>query len=243
MTLNFDTWNDARLVGRAADLWVRQDSPAAGELHLGDSYEMRRAFARGYAWIKIHYPDKTASLRRTIADYDSLLTATGIDDHHVTAPHDGGARPGQIARSLIVLLLASPLLILSIALNWLPVQISRVFARGKDPDKMATWAIFSSLILFPVAWLIEAGLAGGLCAKAFGAPWGWASVFAVLVAAPLSGRAALTFHDTRRRLFSQARAWWLLRTRRDLGPLLAATRRNALRDLREIVDIYDTESG
>lgn len=91
-------------------------------------------------------------------------------------------------------------LILAAALlpNALPWHLSRLFARGQDRDKRATWSLFTALLLFPAGWTLFAALCAGLTALAGAAPGLVAAAGgAALLSGPLLGLAALPVLDRR----------------------------------------------
>lgn len=243
VTPNFESWEEARLVGRVADIWAQQEPILPDVLPLADTHQNRHAFGQGYEWMAKHYPDKTARLRTTVIEYDDLLSAAGLRDRQVAASYPPFSVFGFVGRSLFVLGVRLPISIVGTILNWIPYQISKVFALGKDQDKMATWGLFSSLILFPVFWLAQAVICSMVATRWMGLSWGWLIFFAILLAAPMTGPATLTFHDRRRRLIHEIRAWYVLRTRKNLARRLVEMRRDVLRQLTDIVAVYDEESS
>ena len=98
-------------------------------------------------------------------------------------------------------------------------------------------------MIFPVFWLLEALALGFLAAGWVGLGLGVLIGIAVFLAAPVTGRVALTFHDVRRRLVHEARAWLRLRTRKHLAEHLTAKRREVLLQLDELVALYRRETG
>lgn len=242
VTLNFGSWEDAQLVGRAAELWEQQEPQMPTLPDIADSVELRREFSEGYDWMQQHYPQKTARLRQTFSTYHNLLFAAGLRDAQVGAAYPFVPAVRFLLRSVFALLVGLPVSAVGMVLNWVPIRIARLIARGKDLDKMATWSLLSSVIVFPAAWLIEAILAGLASARWIGDGWGWTGFAVILIAAPIAGRSALRFHDVQRNFFHEARGWFILRTRRDLAQSLGAIRQRALNGLRDLVEIYETEA-
>ena len=74
-------------------------------------------------------------------------------------------------------------------LNWVPYRAPGWLSQAlsKTPDEPATYKILTALVVFPLTWALEALFAW----RAWG-PW---AALAALVLAPLTGWAALRFHD------------------------------------------------
>lgn len=235
---SFETWEDARLVGRAADIWGHQQLARPTTDDFVESIERRQAFAQGYHWLHENHPVRTAAFRQTLIQYDQLLSTAGLRDQQVGATYPVFSAFGFVVRSFFVLAIRLPLSLIGTLLNLIPLQISAVIGRPNDPDKRATWSIFSSVLVFPVIWTLQAIIAGALSAHWFGAGWGWITGLSVLLAGPIIGRLSLTFHDLRRRLIGDFRAWLVLRTRKNLAEKLINTRRELMTELTDLVDFY-----
>lgn len=240
VTPSFKTWEEARLVQRAADIWGHQplEGPTKGDFI--EAVERRQIFAQGYHWLHKNHPDRTAAFRRTLAKYDQLLSTAGLRDQQVGATYPVFSAFGFAVRSVFVIAIRLPLSVVGTVLNLIPLQISASIGLSNDPDKRATWSIFSSVLVFPAIWTLQAIIAGALSAHWFGAGWGWIAGIGVLLAAPIIGRLSLTFHDRNRRLIHKFRAWLVLRTRKNLAAKLITTRRELMAELTNLVDFYLT---
>ncbi|MFT5341750.1 MAG: glycerol-3-phosphate O-acyltransferase/dihydroxyacetone phosphate acyltransferase, partial [Paracoccaceae bacterium] len=240
---NFETWEEARLVGRTADIWGRQDH---GQPETGDfiaAIERRRMFAEGYHWLHKNHPERTTAFRKTLTEYEQLLSTAGLRDQQVGATYPVFSALRFVLHSTLVLAIQLPLSAIGTILNLIPFQISALIGRPNDPDKRATWSIFSSVLVFPVIWTLQAVIASALSAHWFGPPWGWITGIGVLLASPLTGRLSLTFHDLRYRLTHEFRAWVVLRTRKNLAEKLVKARSDLMAELTELVDFYDDKVG
>ncbi|HEV3077127.1 MAG TPA: hypothetical protein VHB47_22080, partial [Thermoanaerobaculia bacterium] len=137
------------------------------------------------------------------------------------------------------LLVYLPLALVGMVLNWLPYRVvGEIAARAaRTPDVPASFKVFGGIVLFPLAWLLEAALAAWLA----GPPLTWRAGAALLtlVAAPLTGWVALRFDDRRGQLWREARAYLLLRTRRAIAAELQARRAAAAREVGALTDLYE----
>lgn len=243
VTLNYGSWEEARLIARAAALWGRPRPDLPTKAPLAETFEMRRDFLEGYEWMRNHHPQRTATVRAALVEYDALLTGARLRDEQVGAAYPTTSVLGFVGRSAFALLVRLNLAVVGTVLNWPPYRIAQLVGGRVAPEQMATWMIFPSLVIFPAFWLLEALTLGSLAAGWQGPGWGISAGIAVFLAAPVTGRVALTFHDVRRRLVHEARAWLLLRTRKRLTEHLAEKRQEVLEQLDALVALYRREFG
>jgi 1-acyl-sn-glycerol-3-phosphate acyltransferase len=294
VTLNYGSWEEARRIARAAELFASR-APAAppappgigagalapeagpdrgpavaapapgrsapgrsssvhglpGEASLGERFSLRRALVEGYGELSRRYPERTAAAAAAVDRYDRLLGALGLRDDQVAATYPAVAAARWVGRTALRLLVYLPLAAVGTALNWLPYRlVGEIAARAtREPDMPASFKVFGGIVLFPLAWLIEAALAARLAwlaaaharAAAMPAGAGGAAVAAALltlVVAPASGWMALRFDDRRGQLWREARAYLLLRTRRGIVAELRGRRDAAAREVAALADLY-----
>ena len=234
VTLNYETWEDARLVARAADLYRRRAPELPGRGRLSESVTFQRAFLEGYQDLRARHPERVAAVAQAVREYDRLLHACGLRDDQVGAayppspgaplrpPHppaparppaggDRGDRP-QLAR--------------------LPPGGGDREARHPQLRPGRHLQGLRSLILFPLTWILE----GWLVSRYVGSCWLGA---AVTLLAPFAAYGALLFHDQRAVFWREARAYLLLRTRRRLAAELKTRREEVLRQVEELETLYE----
>ena len=218
VTLNFASWDQARLVERAARLFADETEGRS----LAAAFSRQQALLAGSGEVAAHDPARLAALAGAVAHYDRLLRATRLTDAQVAASPRLLSAFRFLLRSLAGLGLRLPLALLGSAANALPYQLARLAALAvrREPNQVATYKLFPSLLLYPATWAGEALLAGRFLG-------GWAAL-AVLLAAPAAGWVALRYLEEQQRLRREVRAFLLLRTRRSLHALLR-TRREAIR--------------
>jgi hypothetical protein len=143
-----------------------------------------------------------------------------------------------VVRGLLRLLVHLPLAIVGTALNILPYYLVRAVAWivRSSPDQVATYKVFGGLILYPLAWIVEAILV----TRWTGSAWLGALT---LLAGPLTGYAALLFHEQRRLFWTESKAYLLLKTRRRLASELKEKRDAVLREVEALADLYLRETG
>jgi glycerol-3-phosphate O-acyltransferase / dihydroxyacetone phosphate acyltransferase len=244
VTVSYATWDEARLIARAAEIWARPTLDVPRRPRLAALAEARRAFVAGYRRLAAAHPEPVAAAAEAVRRYDRLLHAAGLGDAHVASEYPLPPVARFLRRTLGTLLVRLPLAALGIALNALPFQAVRLVARFvRGADQKATWKVFASLVLYPAAWLAEAALGGWLAARAAGPAAGVGAALLVFVAAPACGVLALRFHDRGSRLAAEARAYLLLRTRRRFAAELRAERAALHRQVGALVALHAAETA
>jgi 1-acyl-sn-glycerol-3-phosphate acyltransferase len=234
VTLNYETWEDARLIARAADLYRRRAPELPGRGRLSEGFTYRRAFLEGYERLRERHPDRVAAAADAVREYDRLLRAFGLRDDQVAAAYPPSPVLRFVGRTLLLLLLHLPVAVVGTLLSYPVYRIVGPLVRRltRDPDQVATLKVIGSFFFFPLAWLAEGWLAGHY----FG-PW---IGTAVALAAPITGYGALLFHDRRAVFWSEARAYLILRTRKRLAAELKARREAVLRQVEELEGMSHT---
>jgi 1-acyl-sn-glycerol-3-phosphate acyltransferase len=239
VTLNFESWDEARRVGRAAEVLERTDPDLPRRESLAAGFEARRAVLLGYRELSERHPKRVRALAEEVAAYQALLGAAGVRDRQVAARYPLPGVASWLARTLAILLGWLPLAAVGTLLNLLPyfgvTAVAKLF--GRPEDQKATFKVYPALVLYPLTWGLEAWAAARTVDAAMNGG-GWLAAIAalaVLAAGPLTGWAALAFHDRRRQLQAEAKAFLTLRTRRRLADELCRRREAVRRGVEELV--------
>lgn len=207
-TLNYATWQEARLFEQAAAVIERHDaafealqrlagapgtgaasSGEAGASTLARSYELQRRLHALYPELRRRFPDLTAAVVEAVADYRRRLGAAGLGHGHLVGKYRPAPVLRYFARVLFQLGVRLPLALVGTVLNLIPYLLTDALVRLFRLQPMAaTYKLFGALVLYPLAWLLEALAAGFV----LGAPW----AAAVALAAPVTGWLALGFWET-----------------------------------------------
>jgi glycerol-3-phosphate O-acyltransferase/dihydroxyacetone phosphate acyltransferase len=233
VTPNYTSWRQADIVERASMLFSRPLSEDTRRSELANALPGHRAFRDGLDWFAANDPDAVAKVSDGIRRYDRLLEVAGLRDEQVAARYPKPVIIRYLARTLSAMLIWMPLALVGTALNWLPYRLVGMVAdrTAPTPDTRATYKLFSALFLFPTAWILEsvaAFLLAGIPAAA-----------AAAVGAPLTGYAALRFHESRRDLAAEARAYLLLRSKRRAVTELLRRRDDLVDQIYDLVDRYE----
>ncbi|MCP4658011.1 MAG: hypothetical protein GY856_21590 [bacterium] len=232
VTLNFPSWEEARLIERAAEIFETPTTELPSEPSLGDRFAVRKGFIEGYASLRERFPDEIAQVTAAVRAYDRLLRACDLRDVQVAAEYPSGQVARFVAKSLGRMLVRLPLALVGSMLHWLPYRAVGWTARrfADTPDAVATFKLFSSLVYFPLTWLLAAAVVG----------W-WVGVVPALLTAglgPLSAGFALRYHERREHFQRQARAFLLLRSGRRAIAELRRRRGEVLQAVRELAEVY-----
>jgi glycerol-3-phosphate O-acyltransferase/dihydroxyacetone phosphate acyltransferase len=233
VTLNYETWEDARLIARAADLYRHRTLALPTRGSLAEGIAFRRAFLEGYRDLRESHPEKIAAAAEAVRDYDRLLRACDLRDDQVGAAYPTSPVARFVGRSLLRLLVHLPLAAIGTILNYPAYRlIGAIVKRAtRAQDQTATYKVFGALLLFPLAWLAEGWVAGHYLGGRLGT--------VLALAAPPTGYIALLFHDRRAIVWHEARAFLLLRTRRRLADELKARREAVLKQVEELAALYE----
>ncbi len=232
LTLNFESWDQARLLRRAAELYSRPNPAVPRQTSLAEAHALQRAFLEGFPQLRKSFPERLERVERAVDRYDRLLLGARLRDDQVGADYPRGKVISYVATRFFHLLLRFPLAMIGTVLNWLPFRIPGWLARrfAETPDVESTYKLFPAIVLFPLFWIGEAIAAGY-----FG---GWPAALAMALLAPSSGWIALRFHERRRSFLSEARAYLKLHTRKDLAQELKVRRREVSVAVQDLVERY-----
>lgn len=232
VTLNYASWEEARQIARAADLYARPELDVPRGRRLEQTFAIHRAFLEGYPEIRERFPERTAAVAEAVEAYDRLLRTAGVSDAQVASRYAPQPVLRFLGRSLLRLLLHLPLAAVGTLLNIVPYLLVRLIARlaGKAPDQQATFKVLPGLALYPLAWIAETVPVG----KWAGAEWG----VLALVIAPASGYAAMLFHERRKFVWREVRAFLVLQTRSRLAAELRERRQAVYREVDALVGEY-----
>jgi 1-acyl-sn-glycerol-3-phosphate acyltransferase len=230
VTLNYDSWEEARLVELGADVWDRDAGEDRRPRRLASEFLVRRALDQGLERLRLSHPDEVRRAIDAARDYERLLRTAGLGDEQVAARYGPRAAASFALRTVLRLAIASPVAALGTLLNFAPWLAVHAIARRwrHEPNQVATYKVFPSLVVYPAAWTLEtAAAARGL---------GGAAALATAAAAPLAGWVALRWHERRGALWRESRAFLLLRRRRGVAQELRARRAAVEEEIDRLVE-------
>lgn len=217
VTLNYATWEEARLVSRAAEIYARPGDGDAGEMEMAESFELEKLFHAGYRELADELPDEVRETAEAVREYDRQLELYDLDDEQVATRYRPVAVIRFALRSLGLILLRLPFGALGTVLNYLPYRAAGWVADRYSPshDVDSTYKVLASLVFFPLTWLAwawgAAAWAGGFEGHpTLGPPWLWG--LGVFLLGAFTGYVALRLHQRRDHFLRQARAFFLLQS-------------------------------
>ncbi len=231
VTLNYDSWNQARLVERAADVYAHDGAAMPGAAPLAERFSVRQAFAAAHQRLQQHSPRQAEALGRVLARYDALLERNGLRDDHVAADYPISHVALYLFDRMPLFWLGLPAALVGLALNALPYHaVGWIAGRAQKRDLPATFKLLGGLLLFPLTWALEIALAWHLGGAAAG--W-WTAALA-----PTTGYLALRMVERYASFAGEVRAYLWLRLRKGEADELRASRR-ALREELEAIARHD----
>jgi len=222
VTLNYDSWRQARLVERAADVYAHEGAPMPGAPPLADRFTVRKAFAVVHRRLEEQSPRQSEALGRILDRYDALLERHGLRDDQVVADYPLSHVALYLFDRMPLFWLGLPAALVGLALNALPYHaVGWIASRAHQRDLPATFKLLGGLLLFPLTWVAE----GIVAAQLGGSTAGWWTA----ILAPTTGYLALRMVERYARFAGEVRAYLWLRLRSGEADALRAQRR-ALRD-------------
>ena len=228
----YESWEERRLVERAAEIYARPASGRPAPTSLAGASDVERAFREGYETLRDRVPEQVRSVAGEVDEYDRLLEIAGVDDRHVASDFPPRQVRSFTVRTVVFLLIRLPVAIVGGILNFLPYQLIALIIRKLklQQELLATYKVLGGMIFYPAAWLAE----GWLAARWWGDPAG----IAVLLLGPVTGYGTLLFRGRWQRFLGEARAYLTLRTDRRLHEELKARRKAVYSRVAELVEIY-----
>lgn len=226
VTLNLESWEDRPLVETAVAIW-----DAEFEAGSDRTRRLRRleVTTRILAELRRDPDARWDALIRDVGGHRRRLARLGISPRWLgaTANLATGIR-WAVRRYFLVMPLA---VVLGLAgfLVFLPPYRLTALSVGRlrlDPDERSTWKLMLGAAIY-AAWLL-------LLAVAAGVVWGVPAAMAVAAGGPLAGMAGLLIRERWRGAWSDARKFFLLRSRRDLIAMLQAEQRSLAERLRAL---------
>jgi 1-acyl-sn-glycerol-3-phosphate acyltransferase len=139
--------------------------------------------------------DVTLDHASEIVRFEQARAAHGVGTEDAWVPAAGAAdRTAHGPRAWPALVLGAPLAAAGALLNLVPYRLIDTLARRatRTPDEPATFKVVAALVLFPLAWTVQAALAWSVA--------GPVAAAAVLLAAPPGGLVALRWRERRERV-------------------------------------------
>jgi len=237
VTLNFDSWQTARLALRAAEIYGGDGARAMpGRSALADRFSLSQAFGLGYEDARAKDALRVEALEAMARRYELLLEAFHLRDDHVTADYPWSHVSGYVGYRVPELLARLPFAMIGLLLNYVPYRLPGWVATTveHEGDQPATYKLLAGFFLFPIVWALEIAAAGSA--------WGISAALAMAVTAPATGWIALRFYERNESFWSELRAWLTLRLVKHRAVELRVLRRMMREELHALVNDTDASA-
>ncbi|HEU4367389.1 MAG TPA: lysophospholipid acyltransferase family protein [Methylomirabilota bacterium] len=184
--------------------------------------------SRAYRWLRLTAPADVEGFRREVEEYDHELERLGVTPETLGRDYAPAVVLRYAAREIVPLALGLPLVLVGVLLHALPYQLVRLGIRlaRPEPDVTATYKIAGGVVIYPLAWALEARLAFLL-----GGPWLAVALVATLVP---SGFFALAWQARFQDVAREATALMHFLARRSLRARLLDRRRTLAEELERL---------
>jgi 1-acyl-sn-glycerol-3-phosphate acyltransferase len=184
--------------------------------------------SRAYRWLRVSAPDEVEHFRREVEAYDHELDRLRVTPETLGRTYTPAIVLRYAAREIVPLLLGLPLALLGMLLHALPYQLVRLGVRlaRPEPDVEATYKLAGGVVIYPLAWALEAWLAARLLG-------GWAAGLLVAALVP-SGFLALGWQARLQDVAREATALLHFLGRRGVRDRLLARRRALAEELERL---------
>jgi hypothetical protein len=175
--------------------------------------------SRAYRWLRLADPAGVERFRREVEAYDRELDRLGMTPETLGRAYAPSTVVRYAAREIVPLVLGLPLALVGVALHALPYALVHLGVRlaRPEPDVEATHKLAGGVVVYPLAWALEAWLAAVLG----GPPL---AVLSLIALAP-SGLFALAWRARLQDVAREATALVHFLARRGLRERLLARRR------------------
>ena len=179
------------------------------EQRLARSLQLRQRFLEGYAFFRGHSPRRLDAIEARIVRFEYEMKQAGIDPADLSLPPTAAHTIFRLLAQIVSCALLAPLALSGTVVHYpayrLTGYLSRRLARHEQ-DVLSTFKIISSMLLFPLTWIVVALVSWRLAGARAG--------LAVLILTPLCGYVAVRFFEEIDRFFGSFVALALFVTRR-----------------------------
>src|SRR6267142_6127510 len=201
------------------------------EQRLARTLKLRQRFLEGYAFYRSHSPRRSDAIEARIVRFEYEMKQAGIDPADLSLPPTAAHTIFRLLAQIVSCALLAPLALSGTVVHYpayrLTGYLSHRLARHEQ-DVLSTFKIISSMLLFPLTWIVIAAVSWRLA--------GWAASVAAMIVTPLCGYIAVRFVEEIDRFFGSFVALELFVTRRRSFVRLLAERAAIHREILALED-------
>ena len=229
VTVNYPSWEEANIIGRAADLYASQQAVESVEARLASEFAIHKELADAYSEMKVSYARRVGRIVNAVNAYDRLLKVLSIEHEHVIQEHPKLLQAIFSLRKLSLFVIRVPLALLGLFLNAAPYFFTTMTRHIKvPPDRASTTKLVAGIFLYPLCWTLQAML--------FGSELIPPSVWWLL--APLSGVSALLFQERHTQLLDELRTYLKLKSHSEMKQELEQRLEEVTIEVAEFLEIF-----
>jgi glycerol-3-phosphate O-acyltransferase/dihydroxyacetone phosphate acyltransferase len=161
-----------------------------GSESLAEELQLQQRFIKAYTVLREHAPERLRRLEVRMSRFEEELTQAGVDPDDFSAPKSTlEVFKHLITRVLLFLVMIVPATLGTVVhypAYRLGGYLATRFSRDEE-DVISTVKIISAMLLFPLTWVLVAGLSFMLL--------GWRFALATVVVVPLAGYLAIRFFE------------------------------------------------
>lgn len=234
ITLNVENEEPLQLISRAERIYSAEEKSGEREPNLQRELMLRRRFVEGYAFHRVHQPERLAALVARLRRYEEELKQAGLDPQRVQAPTSTRSVITHLIQRLFVFLILLPFALVGTVIHYPAYRLSGFIATKllkAEDDVVSTFKIVGAMLFFPLTWVAVALV----CFL-----WlGWAASAGALFVAPLSGLIAVRFAEELDSFIGGAKAVVYFITRRWFFNRLLVERRAIREEIQALGDEAD----
>jgi glycerol-3-phosphate O-acyltransferase/dihydroxyacetone phosphate acyltransferase len=231
ITLNVEHEEPLQLISRAESLYSAEEQSARRAPDLQRELMLRRRFVEGYAFHRVHQPERLAALIARLSRYEEELKQAGLDPQRLQPPASTRAVLTHLIKRLFIFVVLLPFAIVGTIVHYPVYRLTGFLATGilkVEDDVVSTFKIMGAMLLFPLTWIAVAIICFLL--------WGWVAALGALLVIPLCGLVAIRFAEELDRFIGGAKAVVYFITRRWFFNRLLVERRAIREEIQALGD-------
>lgn len=231
ITLNVEHEEPLQLISRAESIYSAEEQNARRAPDLQRELMLRRRFVEGYAFHRVHQPQRLAALVARLSRYEEELKQAGLDPQRLQPPASTRAVLTHLVKRLFIFIMLLPFAIVGTIVHYPVYRLTGFLATGilkAEDDVVSTFKITGAMLLFPLTWIAVSIVCFLL--------WGWLGVIGSLLVIPLSGLVAIRFAEELDSFIGGAKAVVYFITRRWFFNRLLVERRAIREEIQALGD-------
>ena len=213
VTINLGSWQDRPIVECAVRIWEAENGTSSREAERLSRMEFTTTVL---ARVRQNGDRSALQLADDVRHYDRRLTRLGLRPSDVTADVGAGRSIGWAARRLHLFMpIGMVFAAVGAALFWVPYQLTGMIVNRLrlEVDVRSTWKLLIGIVLYAL-WLVALVILAGTT-------FGWVAALLTVVLVPAVAMIGLLVRERWQSAWSDARRFFLLRSR---GSLIAKLR-------------------